>query len=270
MSDSAATPHPVGQTIKARRKELHLTLAQVGAALGLANGNFIGMVERGERMPSDERLLALAQALDLDGRSLVAMKYRSSDRSAVDMLLAPPTPELPRMRRYLLGLCTNPTEVAQEFERAALGVIERIVFQVLLSHCIVPTVQQDPYAPRRLKERIATEGGPITTQRPDPRWFENEAATFISWAKGQSVVQSWTLDLENLEIGLVDRDGRQRRLGLVPGSGTAPSTAGQSPKTSQPDTSDLASSLRAEGLCEDDVVEILDLVDWKKSRRRKA
>lgn len=266
---SPDSAHQVGQTIKARRKELHLTLADLGSALGLANGNFIGMVERGERMPSDERLLALAGALDLDGRELVAMKYRASERSAVDLLLSPPEPEFPRLRRYLLSVCTNRGEVAAEFEHAAFGAMERIVFQAILDHCIVPAMERDPYAPRRLRERVAGQQPGARGAAHNPHWFEEEAATFVSWAKGQSIVQNWALDLQQLQITVVDRGGRHQALRLVPPSNPMPSAGPSSdPEEAGSGATTLAEQLRGEGLAEDDVAEILDLVDWKKSRAR--
>ena len=61
-------PRTLGSVLKQRRKQLGLTLARVGTALELANGNFVGMVERGERTPSDGKLLRLAEVLELDGR----------------------------------------------------------------------------------------------------------------------------------------------------------------------------------------------------------
>ena len=39
-------------------------------------GTYIGQIEKGERIPSDERCLLLAQALDLDARKLLISAYQ--------------------------------------------------------------------------------------------------------------------------------------------------------------------------------------------------
>jgi transcriptional regulator with XRE-family HTH domain len=88
--------------LKARRKEMGLTLGDLGSALGLANGNFFGMVERNERMPSDERLLLLAKLLGLDGREVLAMKYQQARGTAAEVLLAPPLLSFPGSVDYSL------------------------------------------------------------------------------------------------------------------------------------------------------------------------
>lgn len=254
----------LGPLLKSRRRELRLTLAQVGAALGLANGNFIGMVERGERLPSDERLLELASVLRLDGREILAMKFRDARGDAVArVLLEPPRAELPRIRRLLLATCENPTVMRPELERGERTAIERIVFQTLLDYALIPALREDRQGPRALRDRVlkALRKG----QELDPWWFEEEAESFLPWSRAAFV--SWSLDLPTLtvhvrhsrdgedvsSVPLVDRELRERMLaGAGAGAGS------------------LEDALRAEGLSDGDVEEILALVDFKKARAHRA
>ncbi len=254
----------LGLLLKNRRRELRLTLAQVGATLGLANGNFIGMVERGERMPSDERLLEIARVLRLDGRELLATKFRDVRSSTVArVLLEPPPAELPRLRRLLLATCANPEVMRPELERGQRTAVERIVFQTLLDYALLPALQRDRQAPRRLRDRVLK--AVRRSQDLDPWWFEEEAEEFLPWARERFV--SWWLDLPTLtvhvrhsaeaedvsSVSLVDRELRERmveRLDVPPSS--------------------LADALRAEGLDEGDVEEIVALVDFKKARAHRA
>ena len=267
----SATNH-LGHHVKERRRELGLTLAQVGDKLGLANGNFIGMVERGERLPSDARLLDLAGILELDGRSLLTLKYEDNPSSAVGDLLAPPPPELPRLRRFLLGTCGSPRAMAGELERGERTAIERVIWQSLLEYVVLPELERDRHAPRRLRDRIARwtrrrRADPLLAV--DPWWFEEEAEVFVPWARSR--FRSWDLDLATLTLTiqhsdsptdvstlrLVDRDLRERMLKAVRTSAPA---AGAT----------LEESLRAEGLMDDDVDEILALVAIKLRRAARA
>jgi transcriptional regulator with XRE-family HTH domain len=255
----------LGAVLKQRRKELRLTLAQVGAALGLANGNFIGMVERGERAPSDERLLELAKVLRLDGRELLATKFRDARGAVVArVLLEPPPAELPRLRRLLLATCDNKAEMRPEFERGERTAIERIVFQTVLDYALLPLLQRDRQAPRRLRDRVlkALRRG----QDLDPWWFEEEAEEFLPWAR--EGFRSWGLDLRSLtvhvrhsdseedvsSVSLVDRELRERMVEQI---------SEEPPQT-------LEGALRAEGLDEGDVEEIVALVAFKKARSHRA
>ncbi len=254
----------LGKLLKDRRRELRLTLAQLGAALGLADRVVKGRVELGERMPSDERLLELAKVLRLDGRELLAAKFRDVRSHAVARtLLEPPAAELPRLRRLLLATCANPAVMRPELERGERTAVERIVFQTLLDYALLPALQADRHAPKRLRERVqkALRRG----QDLDPWWFEEEAEEFLPWARERFA--SWWLDLPTLvvhvrhsdaegdvsTVSLVDRELRERmveRLDAAPGS--------------------LEDALRAEGLGEDDVEEIVALVAFKKARAHRA
>jgi len=59
----------VGSRLRARRKELHLSLQAVGRGAGLSFG-FISQIEMGRNFPSLDALYRVAKALDL---SLVAL-----------------------------------------------------------------------------------------------------------------------------------------------------------------------------------------------------
>lgn len=264
----SASPNPLGQRVKDRRRELGLTLAQVGDRLGLANGNFIGMVERGERLPSDGKLLELAGVLELDERALLTLKYAASPGSAVGDLLAPPPPELPRLRRFLLGTCSNPRSMTRELERGERTAIERVIWQGLLEYVVLPELERDRHAPRRLRDRIdrwTRRRRSDPTLAVDPWWFEEEAEVFVPWARGR--FRSWDLDIPTLTlqirhsdsptdvstVPLVDRELRRRMLRAVA-------------EIKPPTGASLEDALRAEGLLEDDVDELLALVAIKKRR----
>ncbi len=263
----SAAHTPLGQRVKDRRRELGLTLAQVGERLGLANGNFIGMIERGERMPSDAKLLELAAVLELDERALLTLKYAASPGSAVGDLLAPPPPELPRLRRFLLGSCASPRPMTRELERGERTAIERVIWQGLLEYVVLPELARDRHAPKRLRDRIdrwTRRRRTDPTLPIDPWWFEEEAEVFVPWARSR--FRSWDLDLPTLTlkichsasatdvstVPLVDRELRERMIRAV--------EANQAPAASLEDV------LIAEGLLEEDVDELLALVAIKKRR----
>lgn len=263
----------LGELIKERRKERALTLSEVGDALGLANGNFIGMVERGERMPSDDRLLQVAEVLDLDGRELLGMKYAATHGAAAEILLAPPEPELPRMRRLLLSTCEQADSMAAEFGRGERTAIERVVLVALLEYVVLPALQNDRYAPRRLRDRVAKHRKRADKSPVDPWWFEEEAEEFVPWARSHFV--SWNLDVATLTftirhsadagdvstIPLVDRELRERMIASVAARPEISSVAA---------APTLAELLAAEGLSDSDVAEILDLVEFKKMRAARS
>lgn len=259
----------LGQLIKQRRKERELTLSQVGSALGLANGNFIGMVERGERMPSDDRLLHIAEILELDGRDLLGMKYAATHGAAASVLLAPPEPQLPRLRRLLLTTCDNAGEMEAEFSRGERTAIEQVVFAGLLEYVVIPALQGDRHAPKRLKERAVRQLRRHPDKPVDPWWFEEDAELFVPWVRGHYV--SWSLDVPTLTISirhsaddgdvstvpLIDRELRDRMVARA-----RPSAAPPAPT--------LAELLAVEGLGPEDVDEILELVEFKKLRASRS
>ena len=262
----------LGELLKQRRKERRLTLVQVGADLGLVNGNFIGMVERGERMPSDERLLQMAEILELDGRVLLGMKYAATHGAAAEMLLAPPEPLHPRLRRLLLATCSNAEEMGQEFGRGEWTAIERVVHQALLEYVVLPGLEIDRYAPRRLRDRVSKHRKRHPVEPVDPWILEEEAETFVPWARDQFV--SWSLDVPTLTISirhsqdegdvstvpLIDRELRQRML-----ASTRPEVA---PAPAPPSTArTLAELLADEGLSDEDVAEVMNTVEFKKKLR---
>jgi len=266
----ARTGPTLGQLLKERRKERALTLNQVGAALGLANGNFIGMVERGERMPSDDRLLQMAEILELDGRDLLGMKYAATHGAAASVLLAPPEPQLPRLRKLLLATCENAAEMEAEFARGERTAIEQVVFAGLLEYVVLPGLQGDRHAPKRLKDRVVKHLRRHPGEPVDPWWFEEEAQLFVPWCRSHFV--TWSLDVPTLTISirhsaddgdvstvpLIDRELRERMV--------ARAQRKSSPAPAPP----RAELLAAEGLPPADVEEILDLVEFKKLRASRS
>lgn len=270
-----ARKKPLGAILKERRKALGLTLAQVGAALNLANGNFVGMVERGERMPSDPKLLQVADVLQLNGRELLSLKYESAPRSAVPALLKPPPAELPRLRRLLLDTCSNRPEMEREFTRGERTALERVIFQALYEYAFSPGFESDRYAPKRLRKKLAV----FTKRRRndvlaelDPWWFEEEAAEFAPWAREQ--LHSWSFHLATLTLRIrhTEEDGDLSTLPLVPGELRERMllTVREESQRAAAQTTDLASLLAAEGLGEDDVEEILAVVALKKARAARS
>ncbi len=262
----------LGTILKERRKALGLTLAQVGAALDLANGNFVGMVERGERMPSDPKLLEVAEVLQLDGRELLSLKYESAHRSAVPALLRPPPPELPRLRRLLLDTCSNRSDMARELARGERTALERVIFQALYEYVFGPAFDSDRYAPKRLRKKLAVftkRRGSDPLVELDPWWFEEEAADFAPWARDQ--LHSWAFDLATLTLRIrhTDEEGDVSTLPLVPVELRERMLSVQE-AAAEDSPPDLAAVLRSEGLLEDDVEEILALVAIKKARAARS
>ena len=68
-----------GEIIK-KAREGRFSQQSLGEHIGVW-GTYIGQIEKGERVPSDERCLLLAQALDLDTRKLLISAYRERTQS---------------------------------------------------------------------------------------------------------------------------------------------------------------------------------------------
>jgi transcriptional regulator with XRE-family HTH domain len=269
-------PGTLSEILRTRRKEKKLTLNQMGKLLDLANGNFIGMVERGERLPSDTKLLDMAAVLDLDGKKLLALKYKEIPDSAVHQLFSAPDPLHPVTRRLLLATCGNRDAMAREFELGEKTTLERIVFGYLVDFVLLDAVigsRVFPTLRKRLAdfERRRNKDPEVTF---DPWWFEEEGDDFIGFAREHFV--DWTLDLLELTltiqhsnsptdrstIPLIDMELRDR---LVHSVGRE--VAARDGIHGVPSLEDL---LRAEGLTDSDVEEILDLVEFKKIRQQRA
>lgn len=63
-----------GEMIKRARKD-RFSQQTLGERIGVW-GTYIGQIEKGERVPSDERCLQLAEVLDLDSQKLLITAYR--------------------------------------------------------------------------------------------------------------------------------------------------------------------------------------------------
>jgi len=268
-------PRTLSEVLRTRRKDRKLTLNEMGKRLDLANGNFIGMVERGERLPSDTKLLQMAEVLELDGRELLELKYREIPDSAVHQLFSAPTPLHPKIRRTLLETCLNRETMAREFNLADETALERIVFGYLVDFVLLDAVidsREMPTLRKRLAdyERRRAKDPDVSL---DPWWFEEEGDAFVAFARAQFV--GWSLDLLELTltihhsdsptdrstIPLIDVEIRDR---LIQSVGREVATRKGLHRL--PSLEDL---LRAEGLDDDDVAEIMALVQLKKARQRR-
>ena len=269
-------PQPLSDVLRTRRLAKGFTLNEMGKRLQLANGNFIGMVERGERLPSDAKLLDMAKVLELDGRELLSLKYRQIPDSAVHRLFSAPDPRHKHIRRMLLATCSNRDEMAREFNLGEKTTLERIVFGYLVDFVLQDALLDSRELPT-LRKRMA-EFSRRRARDPeatfDTWWFEEEGEAFVAFA-GQQFV-GWSLDLLELTltiqhsesatdrsvIPLIDVELRDRLIHSV-GREVATRTGIHPAPT-------LEDMLRTEGLAEDDVEEILALVAFKKARRRRA
>ena len=271
-----APQHTLAEVLRVRRMAKQLTLNEMGKRLNLANGNFIGMIERGERLPSDAKLLEIAEVLDLDGRELVALKYRQIPDSAVHQLFSPPEPRHKHVRRLLLATCDNREEMEREFSLGEKTALERIVFSYLLDFVLLDAILEGREMPT-LRKRLAEfarrrERDPEATF--DTWWFEEEEQTFFEFGRRQ--FEGWSLNLLELTltiqhsdsptdrslIPLIDVEVRDRLIHSVGREVAA--RKGLHPLPSLEDV------LRAEGLGEADVEEIVALVEFKKARQRRA
>lgn len=234
-------------------------MAELGSRLDLTTGNFIGMVERGERLPSDELLVRLAEELDVPDRELLALKYEARESSEVGRLLAPPAPRFPRLRRFLLGTCLDRFAAKAEFEAASRGALERLAWKVVLEHALLPALD-DRLAPASLRSHVAAwkrRRRDDPTAPLDPAWFENHADLFVPWARAE--LEGWSVDLGAMTFTLRRPPARGGRLvvDLAP-----PPSESPAPRVRP----DLASALEDAGLLPDDVEEMLALVEIKRRR----
>jgi len=73
----------LGQAIRARRRELDLTQAELSKATGLA-GSHICQIETGKSMPSVEALQVIAKALNVPSGNFMAAMTSKSDAGLLD------------------------------------------------------------------------------------------------------------------------------------------------------------------------------------------
>lgn len=78
----------MGQRIKAKRKELHLTQEQLAELSGLS-ASFLGHIERGSRIASIETLYSLCKALNVSSDYLLGL----SDEAFIKAILCELTQE---------------------------------------------------------------------------------------------------------------------------------------------------------------------------------
>lgn len=63
-----------GETIKQGRERLNMSQKELGGRVGVWD-TYIGQIEKGEKIPSDELCLKIAQALELKGQDLLLCAY---------------------------------------------------------------------------------------------------------------------------------------------------------------------------------------------------
>lgn len=71
----------IGKRIKERRKELHLTLADIKGKTGISTGN-LSDIENGNRLPASPTLVQLADALQCSTDWILMRNVPNSEKSA--------------------------------------------------------------------------------------------------------------------------------------------------------------------------------------------
>jgi transcriptional regulator with XRE-family HTH domain len=62
--------HRVGRRVRARREARGISQAELAARVGVS-ANYVGLIERGSKVPTIETLFAFAKALDVKGAELL-------------------------------------------------------------------------------------------------------------------------------------------------------------------------------------------------------
>jgi transcriptional regulator with XRE-family HTH domain len=142
----------LGAAVRHARKARGLSLEQVGAALGLRNGNFVGMVERGLREPDDVRLRDWERTLGVPVAELLRLKHARDPASPLAQALRP-APRYPWLRRAL-------EEAAPEFVPtlvlASWGPLEELAWAALAA-ALAPLAPLEPGAWDALGEALLVE-----------------------------------------------------------------------------------------------------------------
>lgn len=264
-------PGSLAALVRGARLDAGMTLAEVGERLDLANGNFIGMVERGERVPSDEKLIALADALDLSSRELIRLKYANQPRSAVRHLMQPPPPRYPYLRRRLLELCSNRDELEAEIIRGEFGTLEALLIHHIYDHVAAEDLQNDksirPGLRRRLEQLERRKRR--RPEAPDPWWFEEEGLAGAEALTRR--IGGWSFDRASMTLTLLghSHSGSSWTIPLLDRSLRGEGPPGADPGAGSNEPMNLEYALRQRGLGDDDVDELLTLVEWKLARRRR-
>ena len=69
------------EIVKKARKRLRLSQARLGGEIGVWN-TYVGQIEKGEKVPSDEVVIKLAKVLDLNLNELLLSAYKAKADSA--------------------------------------------------------------------------------------------------------------------------------------------------------------------------------------------
>lgn len=157
VARSRPTAPSLGRTLRDARQSRGWSQAELGGRLSLTNGNFVGMVERDERTPSDELLAEWADALGLPLRPLLSQKLSSAGRGAAAAALRLPEARFPRLRAWICGLFDGDRGVVDAVRLEADGVLEQHLRAAVLRHDVIPHLRSVPGAPPALR-RLAAEG----------------------------------------------------------------------------------------------------------------
>lgn len=91
----------VGPRLRARREELGWSQAKLAEAAGITP-NYVGVLERGEKLPTLEMLEALADALGMSSAALLAEDERNAD-SWLDRVVSAARAIAPQYRPLVLA-----------------------------------------------------------------------------------------------------------------------------------------------------------------------
>jgi transcriptional regulator with XRE-family HTH domain len=268
-----AAANRLGTELRLARGRLRLSLDEVGRRLGLANGNFVGMVERGLRLPGDELLGRLAELYGLEPRPLLLRKLEAARGPAAELLARGPEPRHPRIRKLLLLRAGGPLD--SEASRAALraeiearpwGLLERCAFCALGSELLDAELDSDASAPRALRGRAAQPHG----RRLSPDEAEAMGDEVFGWLR--EVLVFWTISGDRdggglEELRLAGRASGEKRLPILLGAvGEAGPSVAPVAAASAATLDDLLSLLGRDGLSESDLAEIRMIVEWKRRK----
>ena len=115
--------------VKKRRQELELTQTAIARGIGIDSPEFIGLVERGDRRISLEKVPLLADALKIEQHGMVALWLFENNPAVYRALFSNKDPELPAVTNSLVSLISREMtfrdtwRVLSEPEQSALLVI---------------------------------------------------------------------------------------------------------------------------------------------------
>lgn len=143
-SNTAPRRQTLGALLRDAREQVRLTQGQLGQRLALANGNFIGMVERDERTPSDALLRQWCAILEVDERVALQAKLSAAGRGAAANLLNPPDARRPTLRALLNAVFASDEEVLRTLSATATSPFEDHLAFMVIGDAILPALSTAP------------------------------------------------------------------------------------------------------------------------------